>query len=123
MMESAMDPIHHQIRSHEKDRRLQPKRQLRQRPMTVVVELDQSLGTGDPEYKGGSENQEPDAQVAREQRDQEPIAKIGEEIAFMPPRLARVAGTEERQEAEGGPQRNRYRHDLDEGDADTVDDC
>ena len=61
-MKGAMDPVHHEIGAHEKDRGLQPKRQLRKRAMPVVIELDQALGTGDAENR--PQLQEPKARCA-----------------------------------------------------------
>ena len=42
-MKAAMDPVHHEVGRDEEDRRLQPQRQLRERPVAVVVERDQSF--------------------------------------------------------------------------------
>ena len=121
-MESAVKPVHHEIRADQEDRRLQPERQPRERPVPVIVEFDQSLGGGDAEQERGAHDQEPDAQIAGEQRDDEPIAKIGHQLALAPPGLARIAGPEEGQNREDGSERDRYRQDLDESDADAVDD-
>ncbi len=65
-MEGAVNPVHHDVRADQEDRRLQPERQLRQRAVAVVVELDQTFGGVDVEQERGANDQEPDAQVARE---------------------------------------------------------
>ena len=50
-VEAAVDPVHHEVGADEEDRRLQPQRQLRQRPVAVVIEFDQAFGGGDAEQE------------------------------------------------------------------------
>src|SRR5262245_56705906 len=90
--------------------------------MPVIVELDQPFGGGDAEQGRSPQHQKAYAQIAREQRYQEPVAEIGDELALVPPGAAGIAGPEERQHREGGAQRDRYRNDLDQGHAHAVDD-
>jgi hypothetical protein len=77
---------------------------------------------GDSEQQRGADDQEPDAQIAREQRDDEPVAEVGEELALAPPRPPRIAGPEVAEDRETGPERERDRHGLHDGQADTVED-
>ena len=121
-MEAAVDPVHHEVRRDQEDRRLQPQRQLRQRPVAVVVELDQAFGGGDAEQPGGAEHQQADAQIAREQRDDEPIAEIGDELALAPPGPARIAGPEVAEHGEDGAEHEQHRHELHHRHAHAVDD-
>src|SRR5262249_19333963 len=121
-MKHAVQPVHHEIRRDEEDRRLQPNGQLRQRTMPVVIELDEGLRRGDAEQDGSADDQETDAQVAREQRDDEPIADVRDEPAFAPPRWSGITGPAPRQQGEGGPEHDGHRKQLDERHPDTLDD-
>jgi hypothetical protein len=121
-MKSAVDPVHHQVRSNKKNGGLQPERQLRQRPVPVIVELDQSLGSGDPEQHSGSQDQQSDTQITCKERNDEPVAEVSEQLALAPPGLARVASRIEGQDRESGAKRYGYRQDLKERDPDTVND-
>ena len=76
---------------------------MRQRSVPIIIEFDQPLCTGDPEEERRSEHEQANAQIARKQRDEEPVAKVGEQLAFAPPGSAGVAGPEEGQERKGGP--------------------
>jgi hypothetical protein len=75
-MECAVNPIQHEIRADEENRRLQPKRQHGKRSVPIVIEFDESLRAGDAKESRGTEHKKADAQIAREQRDKEPLAKI-----------------------------------------------
>src|SRR5436190_18639411 len=90
--------------------------------MSVVVELDQGLAAGDAEEERGPDNQKSDAQVARHERNEEPVAQIREQLALAPPGTARVAGPEQRKESECCSKRYRNRHDLRKRDAHAVND-
>ena len=58
----------------------------RQRPVTVLIEGDQAVGGGDAEQNRGAGDEHADAQIARDDRNEEPVAEIGDEIALVPPR-------------------------------------
>ena len=117
-----MNPVHHHVGAGQEDARLQPERQLRERAMPVVVELDQSLGGGDVEQERRPHDQEADAQIARKQWDDEPVAEIGDQFALAPPGLSRIAGPEEGEHGEHDRKPDRDRHDLHHGHAHAVDD-
>ena len=111
-VESAVNPVHHEIRADQEDHRLQPERQSRERAVAIVVEGDQTFGSVNVEQECGSNDQEPDAQVAREQRNDEPVTKVGNEIALAPPVLTWIARPEHGQNAEDQCEGDGHRHDL-----------
>ena len=108
--------------SDQEQDRLQPQRQRRQRAMAVVVEGDQFVGVVNFEQQAGAEHQQPDPEHAREQRHQEPVAEVGDELALAPPGRAGIAGPEMRQHREYQRQRDRDRHHLGHGLAEHLDD-
>jgi len=59
--------------------------------MAVGVEIGDRAGAGDAEQRNGEQHREADARVARQNGDEDPIGKIGDETALVPPRPARVA--------------------------------
>jgi hypothetical protein len=101
---------------------LHDERQRRQWSMAVLVEGDQSVGSGDVKECSSANNQEADAEIAGDNRDKEPVAQIGDEVALAPPRTARIAGPELRQHSEDRSQRQRNRNALHEHPADIDDD-
>ena len=74
--------------------------------MAVVVEGDQFVGIANPEHEAGAEHQQADPEDTREQRHQEPVAEVGDELALAPPGLAGIAGPEMRQHREHQRQRD-----------------
>jgi len=56
-----------------------------------------------------------DAHEAGGQRNQEPIADVGDDLALVPPRAAGIAGRPVRQHREHDAERDRYRDDLEDG--------
>jgi hypothetical protein len=101
---------------------LQPERQPRQRTVTTVVERDQLVGIMDLKNQAGAEREQADAEHAREQRDEEPVAEVGDELALAPPRRAGVAGPEMGQHREDQRKRQRDRHQLHDRLAEHLDD-
>src|SRR5215468_11202473 len=121
-MECAVKPIHHEILPDQEDRRLRPQGQLGERAVAIFVEFDESVRVRDAEQDRGTDDQEPDAQIAREKRNNEPVAKIGRNLALAPPWAAGIARPEEGQNRECGTERDRYRDELHESRADAVND-
>src|SRR5271170_1388361 len=89
--------------------------------MAVLVERDQAVGRGNTEQNGGSGNKQPDAQVTGKHRDEEPVAKIGDQVALVPPRPAWIARPEISQHGEDTGKRQRDRDALDKSLADIDD--
>src|SRR5882724_177555 len=106
-VEQAMQPIEHEVRQNQEQHTLEPQRQLGQRAMAVVVKRDERVGIMDSKDDSGAEDEESNPQYAREQRNEEPVTDVGDEFAFAPPWLARIAGPEMRQEREGQSQHDR----------------
>ena len=85
-MKDAVDPVHHEVGRRPgrwppaATTAIAPAGRGRRRRTRSV------LRRGDAEQQRGAEHQEPDAQIAREQRDDEPVAEIGDELALAPPR-------------------------------------
>jgi hypothetical protein len=100
-------PVQNEIFADQEQHHLRGERQRGERPVAVVVEGDQAVGRGDAEQQRGADDEQPDAQVTRDHRDKEPIAKIGDDIGLPPPRPARIAGPERGQHREDGGQRQR----------------
>src|SRR5262245_2598601 len=121
-MEEAMAEIHDQVSADEEDDRLQPQRQSRERPVPVLVERNQVICRGYTEQQHGADDQEPDAQITRDQRDDETIANIGRQIELAPPRLSRIAGPEMRQSRKYDAEYDRNGQQPDESRAKAVDD-
>ena len=121
-MKHAVQPVHHEIGRDQEQDRLQPQWQPRQRAMAVVVEGDQFVGVANSKQQAGAQHQQPDAEHAREQRHQEPVADVGDELALAPPGPAGIAGPEMRQHREHERQRDRDRHHLGQGLAEHLDD-
>ena len=117
-----MNPVHHDIGAEQEDRRLRPERQLRQRAVPVIIERDQPLAGGDAEEERGADHEEADAQIAGEQRNEKPIAKIGHQFPLAPPGAAGIASPDDRQKSKDGPERDRHRQHLHNGHADAVHD-
>ena len=90
--------------------------------MAVVIEGDQIVGVANSKQQSGAEHQQADAEHAREQRHQEPVADVGDELALAPPGPAGIAGPEMRQHREQQRQRDRDRHHLGQGLAEHLDD-
>src|SRR5581483_9561861 len=76
---------------------LQPQRQMRDRAVADLEERDDALGRVYAQKVDGEEDRESDACEAGEQREEQPVADIGDEAALLPPRLALVAGRNPRQ--------------------------
>src|SRR5262249_21127469 len=81
-----------------------------------------SFGGCDAEQQCGPHHEQPDAQIACEQGNEEPVAEIGQQLALAPPRTPWIAASPKREDGECSPKCDRHRHDLDERDANTVDD-
>src|SRR6185437_13116952 len=91
IMKAAMNPVGKKIGDDDKRYSLDPQRHGRQRAKTIVVELDQVVGTMNAINVRGTQHQHSDAQEASQDRDQEPIADVGYDLTFAPPRAARIA--------------------------------
>jgi hypothetical protein len=76
---------------------------------------------GDAENQRRRDDQQPDAQQARDHRNEQPIAQVGDEIALAPPRLARIAGPEPGQHGENNREPDRDRQVFGERFADHAD--
>src|SRR5262245_25188101 len=121
-MEEAMAEVHDQVRTDEEDDRLQPQRQSRKGTVPVLVKRNQLISAGYAEQQHCADDQEPDAQIARDQRDDEPVANIGRKLALAPPRPSWIAGPEIGQRRKDNAERDRNRKQPDESRADTIDD-
>ncbi len=99
-MKAAVNPVEGEIRAHQVDQALLPQGQARQPAMAVQVEVGDLLAIGDVEYPHGQEHRQPDADIAGEDRREDPVAQVGAQAALLPPRPTRVAGREVRQGAE-----------------------
>jgi hypothetical protein len=68
------------------------------------------------EQQRGADDHQADAHEARAERDQEPVADVGDDIALAPPRRAGIAGRPMSQrrehEAEGDGDRDQLEHGL-----------
>jgi hypothetical protein len=117
-VEEAMGPVKDDVLADQKHEHLRDKRQGRQRPMTVVIERYQAISGGDVKQQCGADNQHADAQKAGNNRNEEPVAKIGDEIAFLPPGTSGIACPEPRQDRENGCHCDRDRHAPYQGVAD-----
>ena len=80
--------------------------------MTVVIECHQAVGGGDVKQQRGADNQHADAQEAGNDRNEEPVAEVGYEIAFLPPGTSGIACPEPGQDRENGCHCDRDRHAL-----------
>src|ERR1700741_4092775 len=69
----------------------------------------------DVEEDAGTEHQEPDPHHAAEQRHEEPIDNVGDELAPAPPRRPWIAGPEMREHREPERQQHRHGHHLLDG--------
>ncbi len=117
-VKETMRPIQDDVLTHEEDQHLYDERQRRERPVTVVIKGDQAICRSDVKQQGGTDNEHADTQEACDHRNEKPVAKIGHQIAFLPPRPARVASPKPSQDGEHGRHRDRYRHTLQKGVAD-----
>src|SRR3972149_7872430 len=116
-MEAAMDPIEQEIRYHHEDHGLQPERQCSKRAMAVLVDVHDRLGAMNVEYQRRAQRQHADTKKAREQRDQKPVANVGDDLALAPPRTAGIAGRPAGQRREYHTEDDGDRDDSDEGPA------
>ena len=89
-----MDPVQDQVLADQEDHHLRGQRKRGERTVAIIVEVDQAVRGGDAEQERGADDKQADAQKAREDRDEEPVAKVGDQIALAPPRAARIAGPE-----------------------------
>src|SRR5260370_42547537 len=90
----AVQPIQHEIRRDQEQHGLQPQWQLGQGTMAVVVKGNQFVGVMYFEDDAGADHEQPDPKYAREQRNEEPVTDVGDELALAPPRGAGVASPE-----------------------------
>jgi hypothetical protein len=114
-MKDPMTPVHDYVSPHEEDGRLQPQGQGRQRAVPILIERDQSISSADSKQQRRAHNQEPDAQVTRQQRNDEPIANIGHKLALAPPRAARIARPEKGQDGKHQAKQHGDRNEPEEG--------
>jgi hypothetical protein len=122
-MKQAMGPVGDEIFADQKDDHLRNEGQARQRAVAVFVEGDQAVGGGDVEQKRGAGDEHADAEVARDDRNEEPIAQVGDQIGLAPPRPPGIAGPKIGQHREGGGYSERDRNDLHKRLADADDEC
>lgn len=114
-MEQAVYPIKREIRRHQIDDTLGPKRQAADRAMAVIVEFGDRLAVGEAENHDGAQHRHPDAHVTGEDRREYPVGEIGAQAALFPPWLAAVAGRNQRQNAEHHPHRRQPGQDVPQG--------
>src|ERR1700685_1082770 len=122
-MEEAVRPIQDDVFADEKDHHLRDQWQRREWPMAVVVECDETFGCCDVEEGGSADDQQADAQIAGDHRNEEPIAQVGHEISLVPPGAAWIAGPECREKSEDDSKSDRDRDAFQEGLADADDKC
>src|SRR5436305_2508506 len=99
-VEKTMRPIGDGILADEENQHLYDERQRGQRSMAVLVEGNQSVDGGDVKEYRSAGDEEADAEIASDDRNEEPVAEIGDEVALAPPGTARIAGPELRQHSE-----------------------
>src|SRR6476620_867850 len=68
--------------------------------MTVVVEGNEFVSVMNIKDYAGCQHEKPDPQYASKQRNEEPVADVGDELALAPPRRAGIAGPEMGQHGE-----------------------
>src|SRR5438270_8380977 len=93
-MQHAAQPVQHEIGHYQEQHRLQPSWQRGEWAMAVVVKGDQLIGIMDVEDHAGAEHEQADTEYAREHRNNEPVANVGDELALAPPRNAGIASPE-----------------------------
>src|SRR6185312_14378713 len=112
IMEAAVNPIGEEIGDDHKRYSLEPQRHCRQGAKTVVVELYQVIGTMNAVDVRSAQHQHSDAQEARHDRDQEPVADVGHDLAFPPPWAAWIARRQVSQHRKYDAEGDRYREQL-----------
>ncbi len=101
LMEEPVRPVEQELGAQQIDHELQPERQARDRTVAEFEERDEALLGVDAEQIDRQQHREADAAIAREHRHDEPVAKIGDETALLPPWRARIARRERGQRGEG----------------------
>ena len=102
-------PVQDDVFSDEKDHHLCNERKRGEGAVPVIVESDQAISRGNPEQNRSARDQEADAQITGDHRNDEPVAQIGHEIALAPPWPAGIAGPERGEDGEHRGQRNGNR--------------
>src|ERR1700686_3005328 len=87
-----VQPVQHKIRQNQEQHGLEPQRQFGQRAVAVVVKGNEFVGVMNIKDDAGAEHEQPDPQHASEQRNEEPVKDVGDELALAPPRRAGIAG-------------------------------
>jgi hypothetical protein len=80
--------------------------------MAVLIKRDQAVGGGDAEQNRGAGDQHADPQKPSDDRNEQPVAEVGDEVGLAPPWPAGIAGPEPGQHREHQSQRQRNRHAL-----------
>ena len=113
-VEKPVRPIQDDVFADQEDDHLNGERQRGKRAVAVIVEGDQAVRGGDSEQQRGADDEHADAQIARDDRNEEPVAQVGDEIALVPPRPAGIASPERGEHREDGRERQRDRNVLHE---------
>jgi hypothetical protein len=121
-VEEAVGPIGDDILADEKKQHLDDEQKRRERAVAVLVEGDQAVRDGDVEEDRSPGDKQADAEITGNDRNEEPAAEIGDKVALAPPRTARIAGPELREDGEDRGQRQRDRNAFHKHPADIDDD-
>jgi hypothetical protein len=109
-----VNPIEHKIRRDQIANRLEPERQSTERSVSVLEEVDDGLLAVDVKNQRGAEHQQADSQEAGENRHNEPVGQIGNDVAAAPPGLAGIAGKADGEQREQDARGDDIGRELDD---------